>query len=398
MARKRKLESKSQETQKRSIPGTFFVPSDEFDSLCCSGYTSLDKNPEILTAVRKIAELIGSMTIYLMSNTKNGDIRIQNELSRKIDIEPISTMTRKQWMEIIVMNLLLYGKGNSVVWPHTYNGIIQNLEPIAASRVDFMQDGASYRKYKILIDGIAKRPDDLLHFVYNPDEYYLWKGKGINIVLKDIANNLKQARATEKGFMESKWKPSLIVRVDAMIDEFSTKEGREKILESYAKSAEVGQPWLVPAEQFQVEQVKPLSLNDLAIKDTVELDKRTVAAILGVPPYLLGVGAYNQAEWNNFIQNTIGSIAKSIEQEMTKKLILSPNWYLKFNILSLYDYDIKTIFSVFGGLADKGMMTPNEVRDRLGLSPLEGLDELRILENYIPVDKIGDQNKLGGNN
>ena len=28
---------------------------------------------------------------------------------------------------------------------------------------------------------------------------------------------------------------------------------------------------------------------------------------------------------------------------------------------------------------------------------LEGLDELRILENYIPADRIGDQKKLGGN-
>lgn len=398
MAKKRKLESRGNITHKRASSSTFIVDSSEFDNLCCTGYTSLDKNPEILTACKKIAELIGTMTIYLMENTKNGDVRIQNELSRKIDIEPIQTMTRKHWMEVIVMNLLLYGKGNSVVWPHTYNGIIQSLEPIAASRVQFVQDPTSYRKYRILIDGIAKKPEDLLHFVYNPDEYYLWKGKGLNVVLRDVAQNLKQAAATEKGFLESKWKPSLIVKVDALIDEFSNKEGRKKLLEEYVKSGEIGEPWMIPAEQFQVEQVKPLSLKDLAIKDTVELDKRTVAAILGVPPYLLGVGTYNQAEWNNFIQNTIGPIAKSIEQEMTKKLILSPKWYLKFNILSLFDYDIKTIFQVFGGLADKGMMTPNEVRDRLGLTPLEGLNELRILENYIPVEEIGNQNKLGGNN
>lgn len=397
MARKKKIERSKGKTQVRSISNTYFVSSDEYDTLCVSGYTSLDKNPEILTACRKIAELIGTMTIYLMANTKNGDVRLQNELSRKIDIEPYQTMTRKHWIEIIVMNLLLYGKGNSVVWPHTYKGIIQNLEPIAASRVQFVQDGASYRKYKILIDGVAKRPDDLLHFVYNPDEYYLWKGKGVNVILKDIAQNLKQAAATEKGFMESKWKPSLIVKVDALTDEFAGKAGRQKLLEEYIKGSEIGEPWMIPAEQFQVEQVKPLSLADLAIKDTVELDKRTVAAILGVPPYLVGVGNYNQAEWNNFIQNTIGPIAKTLEQEMTKKLILSPQWYLKFNILSLYDYDIKTIYDVFGGLADKGMMTPNEVRDRLGLTPLDGLDELRILENYIPVNQIGLQKKVSGN-
>lgn len=392
MAKRKKM--KGQITQQRNTIS--YVMGADFDNLCTSGYVSLDRNPEIMTACKKIAELMGSMTIHLMANTKNGDVRIINELSRKIDIDPISTMTRSHWMQTIVMNLLLYGKGNSIVVPHTYGGIIKSLEPIQASRVQFERKGNSYRDYYVLIDGIAKRPDDLLHFVYNVDENYLWKGKGINVIIKDIANNLKQARETEKGFMESKWKPSLIVKVDGLIDEFSTKEGRQKILESYVKSSEVGEPWLVPAEQFQVEQVKPLSLNDLAINSTVELDKKTVAAILGVPAFLLGVGTFNRDEWNNFIQNTIGPIAKGIEQELTKKLILSSQMYLRFNILSLYDWNIESVVQL-STLTDKGILTRNEIRDRLGYEQVEGLSEFTMLENYLPVDQIDKQKKVVGN-
>jgi HK97 family phage portal protein len=186
----------------------------------------------------------------------------------------------------------------------------------------------------------------------------------------------------------------VIVKVDALTEEFSNPQGREKLLNSYVKSAEVGEPWLIPAQQFEVEQVKPLSLADLAVKDTVEFDKRTVAAILGVPPFLLGVGEYNKDAWNNFVQNTVKPICLSIQQELTKKLIISEKMYLKFNVLSLLDWDIKTIYEVFAGLADKGIVTPNEVRDRIGLTQLDGLDELRILENFVPVDRIGDQKKL----
>ena len=388
----KKKRKQAQTIEKRDINSYIGYWLTDSDTIECTGYTSLADNPEIMTACHKIAELIGSLTIHLMANTERGDQRIINELSRKIDIDPEMHMTRSTWVQAIVMNLLLYGKGNAVVVPHTYKGILQNLEPIGAGRVNFEPIG--YRDYKVMIDGVARKPENVLHFVYNPDKTYLWKGTGLTVVLKDIVNNLKQATKTETAFMSSKWKPSVIVKVDALTEEFSNPAGRQKLLDSYVKSADVGEPWLIPAQAFDVEQIKPLSLADLAISDTVQLDKRTVAAILGVPPFLLGVGEYNKDAWNNFIQNTIKPICLSIQQEMTKKLIISEKMYLRFNVLSLLDWDIKTIYDVFAGLADKGIVTPNEVRDRIGMTQLEGLDELRILENYIPTDQIGNQKKL----
>lgn len=362
------------------------------DSICVPGYTSLDKCPEVMTACRRIAELIGSITIHLMKNTDNGDVRIVNELSKMIDITPMPNMTRSTWVQAFVTTMLLQGRGNAIVLPHTRAGIIKRLEPIAASRVSWEPIGWS--DYNVFIDGRKYRPDDVLHFVYNPDPVYLWKGQGINVSLKDVANNLKQAEATKRGFLESKWKPSVIVKVDAMTEQFTTPEGRNKILDEYVKMDGAGKPWIIPGEQIDVQTIKPLTLADLAISDTVEVDKRTVASVLGIPPFVLGVGDYDKDAWNAFIQNTVRPIALQIAQEMTRKLIISPDWYLKFNTLSLMDWDLKTISEVFGGLSDRGFVTGNEVRDRIGMNPVDGLDEFRVLENYIPVDKSGLQKKL----
>lgn len=76
----------------------------------------------------------------------------------------------------------------------------------------------------------------------NPDSYYPWLGTGYRVSLVEVANNLKQASKTEKGFMESKWKPSLIVKVDALAEEFSRPEGRKRLLDSYIDTAQAGEP------------------------------------------------------------------------------------------------------------------------------------------------------------
>lgn len=389
MSKKRGGKKPTQPTQKRSA--VWVTDAAGWNDLCITQFRPLDRCPEIVTACSKIAELIAMMTIYLMSNTDDGDVRIQNELSRKVDIEPTTYMTRYTWMTGIVMNMLLYGRGNAVVLPHTQDGLLGDLEPITAERVSFIQDG---RSYKVRIDGIEKAPDDVLHFIFRPDKYQLWRGKGITMELRDVARNLGQASDTVDGFLESKWKPSVIIKVDALTDEFASPAGREKLLQTYISTAKAGEPWMIPAEQFSVEQIRPLSLSDLAINDVVTLDKKTVASIVGVPAFLLGVGEFKAEEWNNFVNTTIHAIAMSIEQELTRKLLISPKWYWKFNIRSLYAYDLKELASVFTELRSIGVVDGNEVRDAIGMEPREGLNELVMLENYIPVDKLADQQKI----
>lgn len=365
-----------------------------WDSLTCAGYTSLSQNPEICTAVDTIARLIGSMTIHLMENTDTGDVRIKNELSRKVDINPNRNMTRSAFVHWIVKNLMLDGNGNAVVWPDTRRGILRDLNPVPPAFVSFVPQGIW--DYRIVLAGKEYKPDDVLHFVLNPGSYYPWLGEGYRVALADVANNLKQAAVTEKGFMSSKWKPSIIVKVDALTEEFSNKAGREKLLKDYIETTQAGEPWMIPSEQFEVEQVRPLTLSDLALADFVQLDKRTVAAILGVPPFVLGIGDFQRDAWNNFINSTIMPIAKSIEQEMTKKLLYSPGWFFRFNSRSLYNYDLRDMAAVADDQFVRGIMTGNEVRDWINLSPLPGLNDLVILENYIPRGMIGDQNKLNG--
>lgn len=387
--KKQKMKTRAEPTSRTM---SWLCSQEVFDTLTCQGYTSLDHNPEIITGVNKIAKLIGAMTIHLMQNTENGDVRVKNELSRKIDINPNTNMVRAAFIQWIVTTLFLYGDGNAVVYPQFRRGYLRDLKPVPAAMTSFIPDGIW--DYKVLINGAEYSPDEVLHFVLNPGNYYPWRGQGLQVALMDVANNLKQAAATEKGFMQSKWKPSIIVKVDTLTEEFASPEGRSKLIADYIDTSQVGEPWMIPAEQFQVEQIKPLSLSDLALADMVQLDKKTVASILGVPPFVLGVGDFHREEWNNFINSTIMPIAQMIEQELTKKLLYSPDLYFRFNPRSLYNYELRDMAAIADDQYIRGIMSRDEVRDWIGLPPASEEDDLIILENYIPVGMIGDQKKL----
>lgn len=391
MSKKKRTGNAARDKPAQRSGSVGLVLGTDWGTACLEGYTRLSDNPEVRMAVGRIADLISSMTIRLMANTDSGDVRLYNELSRRLDITPNPWMTRKTLMSAIIWTLLLDGSGNAVVWPHTRNGYLEELVPIAPSRVSFSSDGYGYQ---VLIDGQPFSPDDLLHFVVNPSTERPWFGTGFRVALKDVVKNLQQAGKTKNAFMSSEWKPSVIIKVDGNSEDLISEKGRRKLLDRYVKSSEAGEPWLIPAEQMEVVQVKPLSLNDLALSDSVKLDKQSVAAILGVPPYVVGLSGFNQSEWNHFISTTVMPIVRGIEQEMTRKLLLSPDWYISMNPWALYAYDLKDLAEIGGDLSAQGLMSGNEARAWIHLPPREGLDELVILENYIPRRLVGDQKKL----
>lgn len=361
------------------------------------GYVKLSEHPDVLTAIDKIADLVSNMTIHLVENTEKGDKRVRNALSRKIDVEPCKNMTRKTWLYKIVRDLLLDGDGNSIlhISVDSSTGLIDNLTPLQMPFVNY-NDGNTLMDYKIDYGGTSYHPDEVIHFVLNPHPYYPYRGVSYRIALKDIVKNLSQANKTKNNFMSGKYMPSLILAVDAMTEEMSNKEGRENILNKYIDETEDGRPWIIPADLINVHQVKPLSLKDIAIIEGMEIDKKTVAGLIGVPAFFLGVGDFKKEEYNNFVNNRIMSIGQRIAQTLTRDLLYSQNWYFRLNPRSLYAYDLNELVEAGKEMVDRIAMRRNEWRDWVGLDPDEEMEELIALENYIPANKIGDQNKLKG--
>lgn len=352
------------------------------------GYHRLVDAPEVASAIWIIADLISSMPIHLMEKQKNGDKRIRDALSRKIDIDPWSLGTRQIWVHWIVETML--NDGEAVVIPQTAGMMISDLTPAPDAT---LHRPANSTTYYALYKGHQLEAGNILHFRLRPDPLQPWRGIGPQVQLDQVIKSIITTAETKTAYMSSEYKPPIVISVNAD-SPLSDEKERNNFIKKYLKRTDKTTPLIVPADLMTVSQLKPLSLTDLAIKDGVELDKKTVASIFGIPGFLLGVGSFNKEEYNTFISRTLLPICRGIEQELTKKLLFSEDRYFRFNARSLYSYSLQELSQIALNMRNAGLMTGNEGRNWLDLPPMDGLDELVMLENYLPADRLGDQKKL----
>mgnify|MGYP004466699475 CR=1 FL=1 len=380
----------------RSAPAILqYVSTGNWQDVLAQGYTSLADNPDVRIAVDRIADLVSNMSIHLLQNTDTGDVRVHNELEHLIDVNPSYNMTRKMWITKIIRDLFLYGDGNSIARIMVQPGstYLSELQPIDMDYVTYQYDQTNQRVIAYYA-GEELSEDQIVHFLINPNPHYPQVGTGYRRVLRQALGNLQQAGKTKSEFMTGKNMPSLIVKVDADSEELASQSGREEVRKKYLDTAANGDPWIVPAEMIDVTTVKPLTLQDIALNESVEIDKRTVARMFGVPAFVLGVGDFNKDEYNNFINTTIASLGQMIAQTLTKDILYDPTWYFSFSARSLYAYDISELVAAGVQLMDRAALDRNEMRGWVGLEPRDDMQDILMLENYLPTDKLGDQKKL----
>ena len=378
--------------QPRSLMGVWLSGS----GACPVGYRKLTDCPEISGLIDRMTAIISSSTIYLMRNTRRGDERVRDRLARKIDIDPWRMGTRQTWMAWIVSTMLGAGDGNAFILPHYVedSGLLYDLEPMPGATMQPILNGKSY---EVQWRNRTYPRDAVLHFRLFPDPDQPWRGRGYRATAQQLADSLADLANLEANLSSPDYRPPFILYADTDTD-FFDDEKREGFRRKYLENVERGQPWILPDGFLKVEKFEPLSLTDLAIKDTSELNRTAVATLFGAPPFLLGVGAFNREQYNSCIRSVILPICQGMTQTLTAGLLDSEDLYFVMPEKRLYAYTPMEMVTMGLAMADRGYVTGDEIRDMAMMDPA-GLTEFRALENYIPYDMAALQAKLtGGNN
>ena len=139
---------------------------------------------------------------------------------------------------------------------------------------------------------------------------------------------------------------------------------------------------------FSPEQMQLLELQQFFIEQ--------IARIHSLPPVFLqdlSGGTYSNTEQQDlhFVKHTLRRWIEQSEQEMNLRLFgRDSDFEVRFNVDSLLRGDLKTRMEAHATAIQNGIKTPNEVREKEGMEPLPGGDDLMIQGATVPIESQGE--------
>jgi len=181
-----------------------------------------------------------------------------------------------------------------------------------------------------------------------------------------------------------------------------TDEQRARLLEDlefrFQGTHNSGRPMLLEGN-FQYQQLG-LNPKDMDFLELLNLSAREIALCFGVPAQLIGIpeaNTYSNMETAKLglYEETIIPLLKRVESDLNEYLspLYQGNIHIKYDINSIpamAEKTKQTYENVVGGV-NAGILTRNEAREKLGLDPITGADELFIPSNLFPIGEASEQ-------
>lgn len=199
------------------------------------------------------------------------------------------------------------------------------------------------------------------------------------------------AEQTAESFYEGGANVSGIIKVNAPLDEEQAIQIKNSWTSSFGKNG-TPQGIAVMEGSMDFEKVS-ISPEESQLLETRAFDVVNLCRFYGVSPVLVGDltnSSYSTSEAQSldFLVRTLAPILRKIECELNHKLLENHNMVCEFNTNPLLRADKAAQANYFRTMLNIASMTPNEVRQEVGLEPIENGDKALIQVNMSTLEKI----------
>ena len=358
------------------------------------------------SAVRLIAETVGTLPLHLYRTTANGRERAKDDPRYElVRYQPCDYMTAPEWKESMVVSLATMGQAYNPVTRMESTGRVISIQSVHKSRVkpEVQRDGtiiwwltdrhgtprACTRRDVMPVRGFGG-PGELEGFA--PHQIH--------------SNSLALSVAMEKyaaEFFGSGGRPQGILKTKAELGEKSRDQIRKGFADYLSDSRAKGElPVLDGDTEYQ-----PISTpnNEAQFIESRKLQIAEIARIYRVPLHMLmetEKASYNNTEQANkhFLDYTLLAYLTRIEAALNTCLLepkeRAAGMYFEFDVNNLLRGDSSQRADYYLKMRQAGGISQNEIRQRENMPTVSGADDLHVPLNMAPSDMLRDYFRKDG--
>lgn len=356
------------------------------------------------SAIRLIAETVGTMPLHLHRKTQQGRTRaIDHPLYDLVRHQPNPNMTAVEWKECMAVSLATLGQSYNYSSRFESTGRVYSIQPVHKSRCrpEVKQDGSVVYHYTTL----QGRQIQLTRRDVCPI-----RGFGAVGALEGMAPHLVHAQslalteAVERygaQFFGSGARPTGLLTTE-LADTSSGTKTAEQVEKTRATFAQrVRESWaegLLPILPRGL-KYQPVSTpnNDAQFIETRKLQIAEIARIYRVPLHMLmemDKASYANTEQANkhFLDYTLMPYLVRIEQGLNSSLLTPAErregLYFEFDTHHLLRGDSIQRAQYYLSMRTAGGISQNEIRERENMDTRDGADDLHVPLNMAPSDLL----------
>lgn len=357
--------------------------------------------PLVLSTVYRCVDLLSDALAVLPLKTYHRDtqgFKTEAEdlpLYSLLDLEPNEDMTRYTFFKTLMTSVLLTGNAYAYIERDRKSQVEQLVYiPSHEVTIESVTDGKGISRKRYRVNGFKQlvEPKDMLHvmnFSYN----------GITGVstLTHAAQTLNISMSAEEhtgAFFEGGGTVSGILTVEGPP---LNKEKRDQIYERWAERmspTSVRRSSVAVLEGNMKYQPITISPKDATLIETRQFQVIDICRFFGVSPvkaFDLSKSSYSTVEATQlqYLVDSVLPIISKFEQEINRKILLSfqrKELVIEFDTSVILRTDKTAEAAYMRDMTYIGAITPNEVRRRMNLSPLENGNTAFVQVNMQPLD------------
>ncbi len=357
--------------------------------------------PAFNLALRIVSQIVATLPLHVYS--QNGDDRKKNKahpLYELIHSRPNCYMTSFDFWELIIRSLVLDGNSYCYI-ERAITGEIIGLHPLTSSCVTKQRDLDNHSCVYIYSDGKFNK-------TYSGNQIWHLKNGGDGITGESIIDlnkeSIRQILSIEKftsSFFDHGISSNILLETPPGVQ--GLDESQINIIMKFLKKLRQKfkhLPNIIP-NGMQVKELKKPSLSEAQLKDLKSSGIQEIARMFGLPPHILA--DLSKSSFNNIQEQNRNILTFAvnlpflhrIEKSINVFLLNESGTYCEFTRDAFLEASPLDKAEQIERLTKSGVYTINEARKLYNLPPIEGGDELLVLNQMTTVSNLKKEIKNG---